>query len=63
MAEALNVRILGIQEVSETGSSVIPRGEGGFVTMAARETAPTPVSPGQVEVNASVTVKYLIAGR
>jgi uncharacterized protein YggE len=63
MAEALNVRILGIQEVSETGSSVIPRGEGGFVTMAAREAAPTPVSPGQVEVNASVTVKYLIAGR
>ena len=63
MAEALNLRILGIQEVSETGSSVIPRGEGGFVTMAARETAPTPVSPGQVEVNASVTVKYLIAGR
>jgi uncharacterized protein YggE len=63
MAEALNVRILGIQEVSESGSSVIPRGEGGFVTMAARETAPTPVSPGQVEVNATVTVKYLIAGR
>lgn len=63
MAEALNVRILGIQEVSETGSSVIPRGDGGFVTMAAREAAPTPVSPGQVEVNASVTVKYLIAGR
>jgi uncharacterized protein YggE len=64
MAEALNIRLLGVQEVSESGSSVIPRGEGGgFVTMAAREAAPTPVSPGQVEVNVSVTVKYLIAGR
>jgi uncharacterized protein YggE len=63
MAEALSVRLLGVQEVSESGSSVIPRGEGGgFVTMAA-QVAPTPVSPGQVEVNVSVTVKYLIAGR
>jgi uncharacterized protein YggE len=64
MAEALNVRLLGVQEVSESGSSIMPRGEGGgFATMAAREVAPTPVSPGQIEVNVSVTVKYLIAGR
>jgi uncharacterized protein len=64
MAEALNVRLLGIQEVSESGSSIMPRGEGGgFATMAAREAAPTPVSPGQMEVSVSITVKYLIGGR
>jgi len=63
MAEAMNVRLLGVQEISESGASVIPRGEsGGFATMA-REVAPTPVSPGQIEVNASVTVKYLIGPR
>lgn len=63
MAEALNVRLLGVQEVSESGSSIMPRGEVGGFAMAAREVAPTPVSPGQIEVNVSVTVKYLIAGR
>jgi uncharacterized protein YggE len=64
MAEALNVRLLGVQEVSESGSSIMPRGEGGgFATMAAREVASTPVSPGQIEVNVSVTVKYLIGAR
>jgi uncharacterized protein YggE len=64
MAEALNVRLLGVQEVSESGSSVMPRGEsGGFAMAAAREVAPTPVSPGQIEVSVSVMVKYLISGR
>src|SRR5262245_40385458 len=63
MAEALNVRLLGVQEVTESGSSIMPRGEAGGFAMAAREVAPTPVSPGQIEVNVTVTVKYLIGGR
>jgi uncharacterized protein YggE len=63
MAEAMNVRLLGVQEISESGASVIPRGEGGGFATMAREVAPTPVSPGQIEVNVSVTVKYLIGPR
>ena len=52
-----------VQEISESGSTVMPRGDGAFMTMAAREAVPTPVSPGQVTVSASVTVKYFIGGR
>jgi len=63
MAEALNVRLLGVQEVTESGSSIMPRGEVGGFAMAAREVAPTPVSPGQIEVNVTVSVKYLIGAR
>lgn len=64
MADALGVRLGFVQEVTEGGSSIMPKGEGGggFVMMA-REATPTPVSPGQLEVNASVTVKYLIIPR
>src|SRR5688572_14282799 len=64
MADALGVTLLSVHEVSENGFSILPKGEGGggFV-MAAREATPTPVSPGQLEVTANVTVKYVIDRR
>ena len=64
MAEPLGVRLGAVQEVTEGGSSIMPKGEagGGFVMMA-REATPTPVSAGQLEVTANVTVKYLILPR
>ena len=64
MAEALGVRLVGVQEVMESGVSVLDRvGFAGVAMAAAREDTPTPVSPGQLEVSASVTVKYVIAAR
>jgi uncharacterized protein YggE len=65
MAEALGVRLVAVQEVTESGVSVLDRVgfAGGVAMAAAREATPTPVSPGQLEVSANVTVKYVIAGR
>jgi hypothetical protein len=61
IAEALNVRLDGVLEVSEGGVSVTPRTEYGDVVMArALEASPTPVSPGQLEVRASVSIRYRI---
>ena len=64
MAEALGVILVSVHEVSESGFSILPKGEaeGGFV-MQVRAATPTPVSPGQLEVTANVTVKYVIRGR
>ena len=61
IAEALNVRLDGVLDVSEGGVSVTPRTEFGDVVMArSLEAAPTPVSPGQLEVRASVSIRYRI---
>ena len=64
IAKSLNLVIVAVQEVSEGGFSIQPKGEGGAgFLMAAREATPTQVSPGQLEISASVTVKYRIAGQ
>jgi len=67
IAAALGVRLAGVQEVVEGGVSINEPSvnfAGAALTMELRQATPTPVSPGQIEVNASVTVKYLIvAGR
>jgi len=65
MAEALSVTLGPLQEVLESGSSVTPladRGEAVYA-MAARASVPTPVSPGQIEVSASVVLKYAIVSK
>ncbi len=64
MAEALSVTLGPVQEVSESGSSVVPLGEdrAGYA-LALRSSTPTPVSPGQVEIHASVILKYAIASK
>jgi uncharacterized protein YggE len=60
IADALGVRLVGAIEVSEGGVSIMPRSEGfvGLQGQAAR--VDTPVSPGQLDVHASVSVKYRI---
>lgn len=60
IAEALGVRLAGVLEVSESGVSItnleIRQGLAGRAGLA----ADTPVSPGQLDVTANVTVKYRI---
>lgn len=60
MADALSVRLGEVMEVSEGGVSVMPRANFAMPMMARAEMAPTPVSPGQIEVHASVTIRYRI---
>ncbi len=61
MAEALHVGLIEVLEVSEGGVSVAPRTEfAGRMAMVADAIAPTPVSAGQLEVHASVTIRYRI---
>jgi len=65
MAEALGVTLGPVQEVSESGTSVIPfeeRGEATFA-MAARVANPTPVSVGQLQVRGSVVLKFSIVSK
>jgi uncharacterized protein YggE len=57
----LDVNLVGVIEVSE-GGVFVPRADYGGVMMAARE-ASTPVSPGELEIQASVTVRYQIANK
>lgn len=62
MADALRVNLLEVIEASEGGVSVIPRFQAGAVAMErAAVSAPTPVSPGQIEIRASVTIRYRIS--
>jgi len=60
IAKALNVQILGIQEVTEGGVSIVPVMARADMMMAKSELAPPPVAPGEVTVNATLTVKYQI---
>ncbi len=63
IADALGVRLDGVLEVSETGVSVVPRFDSEVMMARAVEAAtPTPVSPGEVQVNAGVSIRYRIAG-
>ena len=62
MAEALRVNLLEVLEVSEGGVSIVDRVEPVFAARAA-VAAETPVSPGQIEVRASVTIRYRISAK
>ena len=62
MAEALRVNLLEVLEVSEGGVSILDRVEPVFASRAAAATE-TPVSPGQIEVRASVTIRYRISSK
>jgi len=62
MADAARVGLIEVLEVSEGGVSVVDRFEPAFASRALAAAAPeTPVSPGQIEVRASVTIRYRIA--
>jgi len=63
MAEALRVNLGDVLEVSE-GPSISPRFEAplsGRVFAAAQADVATPVSPGQLDVTATVTIRYRIS--
>jgi uncharacterized protein len=62
LAQALKVRLVGIVEVTEGGVSVFPPPYPKVGRMAMAElSSDTPVSAGQVGVEASVTIRYRIA--
>ena len=60
MADALRVNLTEVLEVSEGGVSILPQSEGAFAARMAAAVE-TPVSPGQIQVNANVTIRYRIA--
>ena len=63
MADALRVNLVEVLEIAEGGVSVLPRSD--FAPTARLMTAAadvaTPVSPGQLEIRASVTIRYRIS--
>jgi uncharacterized protein len=63
LAAALHVRLVSVLEVSEEGVAVVPPPFAGVRAMAPAEAGVvgTPVSSGEVEVTAGVTVRYAIA--
>jgi uncharacterized protein YggE len=61
LAKALRVRLVEIVEVAEGGVSVSPPPYRARLAMAAEAISATPVSAGQVGVDASVTVRWRIA--
>ncbi len=62
MAEALHVNLAEVLEATEGGVSVVPRGEMMMAPRAALAMSnDTPVSPGQIEVHANVTLRYRIS--
>src|SRR5262249_8013894 len=60
MADALRLNLTEVLEVSEGGVSILPQSEGTFAARMAA-TVETPVSPGQIQVNANVTIRYRIS--
>ena len=62
IAEALRVNLVEVLEVSEGGVSIVDRVEPVFASRAAAATE-TRVSPGQIEVRASVTIRYRISAK
>jgi uncharacterized protein YggE len=68
MAEAMDVRIVGALEVVEGGAIVGPQpfpyaGAEFAMAKAAADGVPTPVSPGELEVRANVSVRYRIESK
>lgn len=64
MAEALRVNLGEVLEISEGGSvSPISRFDARAGAFEAAAQIPTPVSPGQIQVYANVTIRYRISQR
>jgi uncharacterized protein YggE len=65
IARALGVTLGPIFEVNESGARVIPMDSPGVAgrMMAMKSIAPTQVEPGEVRVEASVTVRYEIGAK
>jgi uncharacterized protein YggE len=67
MAEAMDIRLGAVLEIVEGGASIVPQpfygGGAEFARMAVADGPPTPVSPGDLEIRASVTVRYRIESK
>ncbi len=64
MADALNVNLIEVLEVMEGGVSLVPVQETAFArTVGLAVAADTPVSPGQLEIHANVTIRFRIAAK
>jgi hypothetical protein len=61
MADALRVNLAEVLEASESGVSVVPFAEGGIAAPRLALAADTPVSTGQIQVQANVTVRFRIS--
>jgi len=61
IAAALDMKIAGVQEVTEGGVFVQPAIYMGRQAMAAQVETGTPVAGGQITINASVTIRYRIS--
>jgi uncharacterized protein YggE len=61
MAEALGVNLGEVLEASEGGVSLVPRMQAFAAAPAAAVSTPTPVSPGEIEIRANVTIRYRIS--
>jgi uncharacterized protein YggE len=60
MAEALKLRLVDVLEVTEGGVSLFPMAQSAEFSRAAAMDTATPVSPGQLEIRANVTIRYRI---
>ena len=60
LANAMGVRLLEVLEVTEGGATVIPPIPYMGRAMLAEAGTTTPVEPGQIQVKASVTIRYKI---
>jgi uncharacterized protein YggE len=60
MADALHVNLAEVLEATEGGVTVSPRVQAFQAVAGAGPATPTPVSPGEIEVRANVTLRYRI---
>lgn len=63
MAEVMGKRLVTVLEVVEGGAVVVPQPfpyAGAELALAKADGVPTPVSPGEIEVHANVTLRYQI---
>ena len=57
----MDVRLIAVHEVQEGGVNVIPPQPHDGAMLARSEAISTPIQPGELKVQASVTVRYRIA--
>ncbi len=60
MADALRVNLAQVLEAAEGGVSVVPRLQSYTAAASVASPTPTPVSPGEIEIRATVTIRYRI---
>ncbi len=63
MADALGVELAGVIEIQEGGVQVFePRMQFGAMRAMAGESVGAPVQPGEIGIDANVTIRYRLSG-